>query len=224
MTPGLTAGDEGNIVFDTDDGKSPTAKTNLNSPGNYEIRYVHMDDMLYLWINEKYVDFNGSSYTTKSRKRPVPKYSKDDPRDAEPVGIASKAAALKVNRMKVFRDVYYVAPSWNDLGRPNIRNETSVQPHNLIRIYENPELWTSSLAKRVFQRPQQTDPMFPLKAGQYFPMGDNSPASQDARIWNGPKFVDEDLLIGRAMLIYWPHSLNSPLRYFPNFKRMGFIR
>ena len=216
-----TIGDNGIIVFDTDESKSPTAKTSLNSPGDYRIRYVHMDDMLYLWINDRYVEFNGSSYTKTNNQRPVPKYSPDDPRDAEPIGIASKGAALKVNRAQVFRDVYYVAPK-KIRNEMRIDNETGLQ--DIGRIYENPKLWSSQLARRVFQRPMETDPMFPLKDGQYFPMGDNSPASQDARIWDGPKFVDEEMMIGRAMLIYWPHSLNSPVKFFPNFKRMGFIR
>lgn len=219
-----TQGNDGSIVFDTEDGNDPEAQTNLTAPGSYDIRYVHMDDMLYLWINGKYVDFDAASYTNNSGKRPVPRYSKNDPRDAEPIGIASKGAVMKIERIKVYRDVYYVAPTNTINPNEIIRNETGVRPFEFIRVYENPELWTSQTAMRIFQRPQVKDVMFPLQAGQYFPMGDNSPASQDARIWDGPNFVDEEYMIGRAMFIYWPHSLNSPVRYFPNFKRMGFIR
>jgi signal peptidase I len=66
--------------------------------------------------------------------------------------------------------------------------------------------------------------MFRLAEGQYMPMGDNSPASSDARVWSGAPYVEEALLLGRALFIYWPHSLNKPIPYFPNFQRMGPIK
>jgi signal peptidase I len=37
--------------------------------------------------------------------------------------------------------------------------------------------------------------------GQYFVLGDNSGSSRDSRYWG---FVPENLVIGRAELIYWP--------------------
>ena len=72
--------------------------------------------------------------------------------------------------------------------------------------------------------------MFELKNGpspdqdQFLPMGDNSPRSLDGRVWDGENYVERDMLIGRAILIYWPHTKNEPIKYFPNFERMGFIR
>ncbi len=55
-------------------------------------------------------------------------------------------------------------------------------------------------------------------------MGDNSPESSDARVWNGPSYVDRSYLLGKALLIYWPHAKTKPLPFFPNFERMGLIR
>jgi signal peptidase I len=37
-------------------------------------------------------------------------------------------------------------------------------------------------------------------------------------------YVERDLLIGKALLIYWPHTWNRPIPYMPNFRRMGLIR
>ena len=214
-----------NVQFDTANNEPPTAKTNLQGSGSYKIRYANIDNMVYLWINGRYVDFQGSSYQFKNAGRPVPQYGESDPADAEPIGIGAANASVRVNRLKVFRDIYYVAPvAIMPNGDADIRNETGTDNHKLILTYENPQLWSSDVGRRIFQRPSETGPIFELADGQYFPMGDNSPASQDARIWGDDHYVDEDYLIGRAMFIYWPHSLNSPVKYFPNFRRMGFIR
>ena len=61
-----------------------------------------------------------------------------------------------------------------------------------------------------------------LEDDQLFPLGDNSPQSSDARMWQA-NFVQRDLLIGKALLIYWPHPWYRPIPYFPNFKRMRLI-
>jgi signal peptidase I len=61
-------------------------------------------------------------------------------------------------------------------------------------------------------------------------LGDNSAASMDGRLWEGGHFVRRDLLIGKALFIYWPHALTYiphtpiPVYYFPNFWRMGLVR
>jgi len=60
-------------------------------------------------------------------------------------------------------------------------------------------------------------------------MGDNSPQSQDARVWKArfpetDPFVKRDLLTGKALLIYWPHAWRRPIPFLPNFRRMGLIR
>jgi len=54
-------------------------------------------------------------------------------------------------------------------------------------------------------------------------MGDNSPQSSDARMWTGHNYFERELLIGRAVLIYWPHPWYRPIPYFPNFERMRLI-
>ena len=71
-------------------------------------------------------------------------------------------------------------------------------------------------------------------------MGDNSPESLDARCWAGTKlrpgmtaeadawaradYVPRDLLVGKALLVFWPHSWNAPVPFTPNFRRMKLIR
>ena len=218
-----TRGDNGNVVFNTSVGGNPTATTAMKGRGKYKVRYAQLDDMVYLWINNRPVEFDGSDYQFKDNKRPFPHYTDEDPGDAEPLGIGAEGAELRINRLKVLRDIYYVAPVAMGRRGPNIQNETGIRSVPLTFIYDNPSKWATD-GKELFSRERESKPVFELGPGHYFPMGDNSPASQDARIWSGPKFVDEEYLIGRAMFIYWPHSLNRPVKYFPNFRRMGFIR
>jgi hypothetical protein len=78
---------------------------------------------------------------------------------------------------------------------------------------------------------------FDLEADQFFMLGDNSAASKDSRLWLEGHHVDRDLLIGKAMAIFWPHAVparwsvpvkigGAELRLpsWPNFGRMRFVR
>ena len=72
---------------------------------------------------------------------------------------------------------------------------------------------------------------FPLGSDQFFVLGDNSAMSKDGRLWGSDNYwVPRELLIGKALCVYWPHSWNQipyldvPFPLFPNFSRMGLVR
>jgi signal peptidase I len=121
-----------------------------------------------------------------------------------PVGVASVGAKARLSHLAIFRDIYYIA---DDLSYSDGPRDGTVRNR-----YE-----------------RSAD--YPLKADQFFVLGDNSAWSKDGRLWGADNYwVPRELLIGKALFIYWPHSWNKipyvdiPFPMFPNFGRMEFVR
>jgi signal peptidase I len=204
---------------------SPTGQTPIHQPGSYKLRFANVDDQILLWVGGRLISFQGPT-TYDAPRDVVPRWSESDPADLAPVGVGARKAELQVNRLQVLRDVYYVAVS------PTQVNEYSVvmSPYSIQQILANPKDWgRTSLFK------SRRSVKFDLQKDQFFPMGDNSPQSKDARLWAGgnpligfrdpPPYVARELLIGKALLIYWPHAWRGPfdIPLIPNFARMGLI-
>lgn len=211
--------DEGNDVA------TPKAKTNLNGSGTYRILFANVDDQLRLSINNRFVEFDAAKFERSDD--PMPRFDPDDQDDlgdAEPIGIGAKNLQMEVTRLKVLRDVYYTSPT--NMEQRLIANETRFGQIGLAWSWiASPEFWESKRAQKYFKDRFREKPyVFDLGPDEFLPMGDNSPSSLDGRVWDGPKNVNRDMMIGRALFIYWPHALNSPVPYFPNFQKMKFIR
>ena len=132
----------------------------------------------------------------------------------------------------------YVAESNTFAGKKRKRNafaeyDLTLSPTEIREKLSNPEFWETKKGIEFFDSRSPTDNLsqFEIPDGAYMPLGDNSPQSLDARLWYvgerpyqvaAPPYVRRDLISGRAMLIYWPHSWNWP-PFWPNFRRMGFI-
>lgn len=205
----------------------PTGATSIQRPGHYRIMYLNADDRIHLWVDDRLVEFDAADY--QRNEIPIPKYSPSDPGDAEPAGVASLGVELEITRLKIVRDLYYTSVRGDEFLPAN--NETGNYPDIIWKIFENPDEWSSPIGLKIFtDKKGKTDPMFRLRKGetadkdQFLPMGDNSPMSSDGRVWDGPYYLERDMLIGRAVSVYWPHTLNRPIPYFPNFKDMRFIR
>lgn len=219
------------VLFHDDQGQpvdQPTGQTKIRGAGEYHIEYVNADDRINLWINNHLIEFDAATYSRTGI--PIPKYQPDDPGDAEPAGVGTIGADVTLTRLKIVRDIYYTSVKGQS-GQATITNETGVDEGTIQYFFQNPESWATPDAKSFFRKKKgQKKPMFKLEKGatsaqdQFLPMGDNSPRSLDGRVWDGEHFVERDMLIGRAMLIYWPHTKNEPVPYFPNFERMDFIR
>lgn len=230
------------VKFDaTGSSEGPSVETSVRGPGRYRLMLTNVDDEVSLWIGDTIVAFDeATTYTRPIEDEIIPQWTASDPGDAEPVGIGVQGATVKVNRLKVLRDVYYVAVD-SRYRTTNVHEYQTFSPQlfqlyddqgrkfasriRLIRyIFEHPETWNGE-GEELFRlrNRNEYDDFFLLDDKQLFPMGDNSPQSLDARLWDqSPQAVDKDMLIGKALFVYWPHAWNRP-PFWPNFKRMGFI-
>lgn len=225
--------DDGKIPFRNSSGQefqSTTGKTKLQGKGSYQLRYANVDDQLFLWVNGTAVSFDGPS-TFDSPQNLKPQWSEQEPGDAAPLRIGARQAEVRVNRLRVLRDVYYIAvKAADEIG--GALDYDGVFQDNVNEIYNvatNPRTWATT---GMFDSRREVT--FALDQDQFFPMGDNSPQSKDGRLWSNvthrglepPPYVAREMLIGKAVFIYWPHSWNLPKIPFmiPNFQRIGRIR
>ncbi len=210
-------------------------KTSLNKSGKHHLILANVDDALHLWVDGQIVEFDSSpvydwAKLFGERNDKLPRTSGSNPGDLAPAGIASRDASISVERLQVWRDTYYLAV--RDMLRgydPKVP-----QPWGVLVDYQDwpeddllydPRLWH----KFALRRPE----FFSLGKDQFFVLGDNSPASQDARLWHtegsvtglinnpGGNYLERRLLIGRAVGVVWPHTWDYVI---PGFSDMRLIR
>ena len=227
----------------------PTARTAIRSSGSYRIKIANVDNQLFLWVNgtlakfDHPTTFDDGKVLTKEQDRPH--WTPEEPLDAAPIGIGLAKGKLTVKRAKVWRDVYYIAHAKgghltdypliesNDVANL-IQSVTDPESRRIIENALRTELTREetflAVLKTVYSSPTTWDKTqlfrlrrvrsYTLEEEQFFPMGDNSAASADARSWYTP-YVPRELLIGKALVLLWPHS---PDMLAPQLGRMGLIR
>ncbi len=227
------------LSIDAVDSYAPTAATSLRGPGRYRVELANVDDQLLLWIDGSLIEFDTeTAYDGQSvfgdPARIQPRSTAEDRGDLAPAGIGSRGASLSIFQLRLSRDIYYIAhrydgrqhwvvTDYDRAGEPF----RSIRPEDFPQFLSDPSLW-SAFAHRSRQD-------FKLGPDQFFVLGDNSPSSADGRLWERKTgrehyYVPRELLIGKAVFIYWPHSWGQiPLapRWvpgWPNFGDMGLVR
>ncbi|MGA2799406.1 MAG: signal peptidase I [Thermoguttaceae bacterium] len=205
------------------------AETNFRGPGKYNLMFSNCDRQLLLWINDSVVKFD-SPATYGDLKNTCPTEL-----DLSPVRVASLGLKMKLSHLKVKRDIYYIATNKESRlivnrykGKGELIDYIQLPPmlamKKVDQFFSDPTQW-----KAAFDQSNMCEIEFQMKDDQYFALGDNSAKSQDSRLWFAPQ-IDRDLLKGKALFIYWPHTwdripyVNIPFPYFPNFSRMHFIK
>ena len=230
---------------------SPTAQTSIRAGQRHDIRFSNFDDQLLLWVDGDVVAFDGPTtydareFRTDEENHPY--YLPGDPLDGAPVGIAVRGGKATAHHLRIDRDKYYIATQSSmqglfdyDISKLWEVTGGGVSLRDIQALMTEPDLWSTFPAWNSRRTVE-----FDLQEDQFFPMGDNSPESLDARCWAGtkiepfglperfeddayrgpmPSFVPRDLLVGKALVVFWPHYWKSPIPFWPNFKRMKLIR
>ncbi len=235
----------------------PTAETPLKGAGHHTVLFSNVDDQMRLWVDGALIKFGDDQGTESdvatafdSDKLPdhIPKQD-----DLKPVRIGAKSAAVQVSHVKIFRDVYYIAvftrgpyrkpgplTDFKIVSDPSGTHWTIDSPPDLA----DPTNWDHDFSHGENGNMETVD--IPLKPrdsrhpekDQFLVLGDNSPQSQDGRLWASDErwregerqyWVDRELFIGKALFIYWPHGwkipyLPLPFNPIPYFQRMHLVR
>jgi signal peptidase I len=250
----LQIDDEQSRGFDvSEDGTNlePTAMTSVRAGTRHSIRFSNCDNELLLWVDDDLVEFDApttfNALAMRSDEENHPRFLETHPLDAAPVGIAVRGGEATIRRLRIDRDKYYIATQDSDAAMSdydmnalwNLAGGRAVTHKEIQLVLATPNLWADFPGWASRRRVS-----FVLEEDQFFPMGDNSPESLDARCWAGWKaqiplprgvnedawiwsdksYVPRDLLVGKALVVFWPHSWNSPIPFTPNLKRMKLIR
>jgi signal peptidase I len=194
--------------------RAVTEISGLKGPGRYQLRFANVDNELVLWVNDQPVTFDVP--TTYQDEGDVNPQTGSGASDLTPIGIGSDGAALEITRLKVLRDVYYVADAAFYPADPRSGLDSA---DGIELPFDDP----------LVEGDDDPNDEGYLGDDQYLPLGDNSPQSMDSRLWRVdrsrdwpiPTSVSRRMLLGKALFIYWPHPWHG---FVPNFARMGFIR
>ena len=206
-----------------------TATTDLKGTGEYEITFANVDDRLSLWIDDDLVTF-GAAGSYQADQSMIPSEA-----DLSPVGIATRGIVATLSDLVIQRDIYYRADvadpgaspadtrvsmkTVNEIGRGNGNTL-----YDLASLLNTPTAWYNSWSsavarkKRDYMRHGDISTLT-LEDDEYLMLGDNSPKSQDSRLFTyNHRYERGDLstqrhavaksaVIGKAFFIYWPHGV-----------------
>ncbi len=182
------------------------ADTRMTGAGDYDFRFANVDNRLCLWIDNRLIEFGeAAEYTVDESLIPSPQ---DE--DLTPVGIALKNAAATVTDLLIERDIYYRASQIDNDEFDRFAGHSDEEhpwPSDLRRALHDPAKWYEVYDAR------DREAQFTLGDDEYLMLGDNSPRSQDSRVWPNSRgaarrhAVPGSAFVGRAFFIYWPHGI-----------------
>src|SRR5262245_37018766 len=170
--------------------------TKLRGPGAYQVRFANIDARLTVWVDRELPFGDGKDYPPPEVKNGAEEKDLDEielqkrrgptENDLQPASIGANGASLEVSQVRLWRDTYYtVAANQSDVGVDftNRGNWHQFRTMNFKTLYVQPS--------------------------HYLCLGDNSQASSDGREWG---LVPDRLMLGRALLVYYPFNRAGPIR------------
>ena len=226
--------------------ENPVGKTKITGPGSYRLRFSNADNELLLWVNNRLISFEGPT-TYESEEWLSEQSRPEDPGDYAPLGIGTRSLAMQVKRLRVLRDVYYIAHNSQE-------QKITVGPDEFLPMGDNSpgssdgRMWPYPQATAMVPWTSQIEPWDRKNLVDEFGIlvGDNRVSTEELPEnmhwmldqWDDNKdgFIEETetglkhtvhrrLLIGQAMVVYWPHSWRwGKMPMVPNFKQMRLIK
>jgi signal peptidase I len=208
----LVSGEVRLVTAGLDAAEAPRASTRVRGVGSWKVVFTNVDDELSLFVDGVRMEFDQP--TGWSRK--IAEAMIAEPEDGTPEpGSTSPSDRAPVGITAIGASVRVAD----------------------MRVLRDVFYIGTMLGSRVgeFLERQRID--YPLEEGQFFVLGDNSAASKDSRLWNDGHHVDRHLVIGRALVVFWPHAVPAAwsipvkiggfelrLPSWPNFARMRAVR
>jgi signal peptidase I len=192
-------------------GIAATARTPVRGMGRWHVLFANVDDELSLFVNGRRMAGDGP--TAWAAEMAVP--------DAAATSAAPEPGADEPNDLAPVG----VTVAGADVTLRDLRVLRDIYYITAVDVAGNGQ---------IIEEPTLE---FPLGPDQFLVLGDNSAASKDSRLWLEGHHVDRSLLVGRALVIFWPHAIPAKwgipvklggwevrLPCWPNFGRMGFVR
>lgn len=160
-----------------------SAPSPIGKPGQWNVRFANFDDRLAVWVEGEPVFGDGVAVKPASAVEVGPREQ-----DLQPARIGVDGSMLAISKLKLFRDIYY--------------SQTARHPDHLPHAFDPPrnvDDWRDAVDKSSIEAAT-----YSIAGDEYFMLGDNSMRSSDGREWQRTHFVKRQLLLGRALSLYWP--------------------
>jgi signal peptidase I len=185
----------------------PVSTTRIKGIGKHQIRWANCDNCLYLWVDGTPVNFDQAT-----------SYDDGTINDDQPVLVP--LAKVKAG-----------GPA-SDLSPIGIGVRSGKVAVNHLRLFRDVYYISAKVSNGQMLRDEGRYVDFDIGEDQFFALGDNSPQSKDGRLWENGHTVDRNLIIGKAVFIYWPSTrfaLPVPgtgidVPFWPNWSSMKFVR
>ena len=131
-------------------------------------------------------------------------------------------ASIDVSNLVLYRDIYYRDETYrseNNYGRVTQTWLEVDRERSMRDLLQSPEDWYRAYTAGRHERDLDFGSMVTYELGpdEYLMLGDNSPRSQDSRLFpQGARVarrdefkrfaVPGDAIIGKAFFVYWPHG------------------
>ncbi|MCW8130822.1 MAG: signal peptidase I [Planctomycetota bacterium] len=109
----------------------------------------------------------------------------------------TEGAKAEIARLDLFHDLYYTTSMDSSFGENPIRMDGGEPLRDKKRVWQD-GMYVAEIPKFNPNAPDSE-----MNKDMYMVLGDNSPSSQDSRVWG---FVPRQNFVGRGSLIWWPPS------------------